>query len=193
MAELYIARQEAMGGFEKAVVLKVLQPRYARNPRVVTMFLDEARLAAKLNHATIVHVYDVADDGGMKYIAMEYIHGETVADIVKRGLAQGNYLPMEHAVHIAAETAAGWPTRTSGASPTVTSGGSFTATFRRRTSWSPMKARRSSSISASRERRTSCARKRGVLPGRRLTCPRNRCEGRGRPPFGHLLPGHHPL
>ncbi len=107
MAELYIARQEAMGGFEKAVVLKVLQPRYARNPRVVTMFLDEARLAAKLNHATIVHVYDVADDAGMKYIAMEYIHGETIADIVKRGLAQGNYLPMEHAVHIATETAAG--------------------------------------------------------------------------------------
>lgn len=107
MAELYIARQEAMGGFEKPVVLKILQPRYARNPRVVTMFLDEARLAAKLNHASIVHVYDVADDGGMKYIAMEYIHGETVADIVKRGLAVDKYLPLEHAVYIGSETAAG--------------------------------------------------------------------------------------
>ncbi len=50
MAELFIAKQEAMGGFEKPVVLKLLQPRYAENPRVVTMFLDEARLAAKLNH-----------------------------------------------------------------------------------------------------------------------------------------------
>jgi serine/threonine-protein kinase len=107
MAELYIARQESMGGFEKPVVLKVLQPRYARNPRVVTMFLDEARLAAKLNHASIVHVYDVADDGGLKYIAMEYIHGETVADIVKRGLAVGKYIPLEHAVYLASETAAG--------------------------------------------------------------------------------------
>ena len=107
MAELYIARQEAMGGFEKPVVLKVLQPRYARNPRVVSMFLDEARLAAKLNHASIVHVYDVADEAGMKYIAMEYIHGETVADIVKRGLAVNKYLPLEHAVYIASETAAG--------------------------------------------------------------------------------------
>jgi serine/threonine-protein kinase len=107
MAELYIARQESMGGFEKPVVLKVLQPRYARNPRVVTMFLDEARLAAKLNHASIVHVYDVADDGGLKYIAMEYIHGETVADIVKRGLAVNKYIPLEHAVYIASETAAG--------------------------------------------------------------------------------------
>ena len=107
MAELFIAQQEAMGGFEKPVVLKLLQPRYAENPRVVTMFLDEARLAAKLNHPSIVHVYDVADEGGMKYIAMEYIHGETVADIVKRGLAVNNYLPLEHAVHIVRQTAAG--------------------------------------------------------------------------------------
>src|SRR3954453_11411468 len=57
MAELYIARQQAMGGFEKPVVLKLLQPRYAEKPSVVTMFLDEARLAAKLNHPSIVHVY----------------------------------------------------------------------------------------------------------------------------------------
>jgi serine/threonine protein kinase len=107
MAELFIAKQEAMGGFEKQVVLKLLQPRYAENPRVVSMFLDEARLAAKLNHPAIVHLYDVAEDGGLKYIAMEYIHGETVADIVKRGLAVNNYLPLEHAVHVVRQTAAG--------------------------------------------------------------------------------------
>jgi hypothetical protein len=107
MAELFIAKQEAMGGFEKQVVLKLLQPRYAENPRVVAMFLDEARLAAKLNHPSIVHLYDVADEGGMKYIAMEYIHGETVADIVKRGLAVDKYLPLEHAVHVIRQSAAG--------------------------------------------------------------------------------------
>jgi serine/threonine protein kinase len=107
MAELFIAKQEAMGGFEKPVVLKLLQPRYAENPRVVSMFLDEARLAAKLNHPSIVHLYDVAEDGGLKYIAMEYIHGETIADIVKRGLAVNNYLPLEHAVHVVRQSAAG--------------------------------------------------------------------------------------
>jgi serine/threonine protein kinase len=107
MAELYIARQEAMGGFEKEIVVKILQPRYAENPRVVQMFLDEARLAAKLNHQSIVHVYDVAEDGGLKYIAMEYIRGETLTEIVKHGLAAGKYLPLEHAVHIVRQTAAG--------------------------------------------------------------------------------------
>jgi len=107
MAELYIARQESVGGFEKPVVLKILQPRYAQNPRVVTMFLDEARLAAKLNHPSIVNVYDVAEEQGLKYIAMEYIHGETVADIVKRGLAVDRYLPLEHAIHVVSQAAAG--------------------------------------------------------------------------------------
>jgi hypothetical protein len=107
MAELFIARQEAMGGFEKEVVVKILQPRYAENPRVVQMFLDEARLAAKLNHQSIVHVYDVAEDGGLKYIAMEYIRGETLTEIVRRGLAAKKYIPLEHAVHIVRQTAAG--------------------------------------------------------------------------------------
>ena len=107
MAELFVARQEAVGGFEKELVLKMLQERYAQNPRVVEMFLDEARLAAKLNHQNIVHVYDVDEADGVRYIAMEYIHGETVTDIVRRSIAQGAFLPLEHAVHIIGETAAG--------------------------------------------------------------------------------------
>ena len=107
MAELYIARQEAVGGFEKNLVVKVLQSRYAQHPRVVAMFLDEARLAAKLNHPSIVHVYDVAEEDGSKFIAMEYIHGETLTDIIKRGVEVGTFLPMEHAVHIVSQVAAG--------------------------------------------------------------------------------------
>ena len=107
MAELYVARQQAVGGFEKQLVLKVLQPRYADNPRVVEMFLDEARLAAKLNHPSIVHVYDVAEADGLKFIAMEHIHGETLIDIIRRGVAVGNYLPLEHGLHIISQAAAG--------------------------------------------------------------------------------------
>src|SRR5450432_3349986 len=103
MAELFIARQEAAGGFEKDLVLKMLQDKYAQNPRVLGMFLDEARLAAKLNHQNIVHVYDVNEADGVRYIAMEYIHGETVTDIVRRAIARGGFLPLEHAVQIVAE------------------------------------------------------------------------------------------
>ena len=107
MAELYIARQVAAGGFEKDLVLKMLQEKYASNPRVLGMFLDEARLAAKLNHQNIVHVYDVNEADGLRYIAMEYIHGETVTDIVRRAIARGGFLPLEHAVQIVADAAAG--------------------------------------------------------------------------------------
>jgi len=107
MAELFIAKQEAVGGFEKDLVLKMLQERYARNARVVEMFLDEARLAAKLNHQNIVHVYDVDEADGVRYIAMEYIHGETLTDIIRRSIARQAFLPLEHALHIVAETAAG--------------------------------------------------------------------------------------
>ncbi|HEX2659541.1 MAG TPA: serine/threonine-protein kinase [Polyangia bacterium] len=107
MAELYIARQEAVGGFEKNLVVKMLQEKYAKNPRVLEMFLDEARLAAKLNHQNIVHVYDVDKTEDTHYIAMEYIHGETVTDIVRRSIARGEFLPLEHAVQIVADTAAG--------------------------------------------------------------------------------------
>jgi serine/threonine protein kinase len=107
MAELFIARQEAVGGFEKDLVVKMLQERYATNSRVLGMFLDEARLAAKLNHQNIVHVYDVDQADGIHYIAMEYIHGETVTDIVRRSIANGGFLPLEHAIQIVADTAAG--------------------------------------------------------------------------------------
>ena len=107
MTDLYIARQQAVGGFEKRLVIKALQARYARNPGLVRMFLDEARLAAKLNHPSIVHVYDVAEAKGKKFIAMEYIQGGTLSDVIRRGVAVGNFLPLDHALHIVGQIAAG--------------------------------------------------------------------------------------
>jgi len=59
MAEIYLARQAAMAGFEKEIVIKRLSPELADDPRIVEMFLDEARIGARLNHPNIVHVYDV--------------------------------------------------------------------------------------------------------------------------------------
>jgi serine/threonine protein kinase len=107
MVDLYIARQEAVGGFERRLVIKALQERYARQPRLVRLFLDEARLAAKLNHPSIVHVYDVGEAKGKKFIAMEYIQGGTLTDVIKRGVEVGNFLPIEHALHIVGQVAAG--------------------------------------------------------------------------------------
>ena len=107
MAEIYLARQAAMAGFEKEVVIKRLRTELADDPRIVEMFLDEARIGALLNHPNIVHVYDVDEHDGIPYIAMEYIVGEELNELCRRGIAHGRFLPLEHAVELIRQAAAG--------------------------------------------------------------------------------------
>jgi tRNA A-37 threonylcarbamoyl transferase component Bud32 len=107
MAEIYLARQAAMAGFEKEVVIKRLRAELADDPRIVEMFLDEARIGALLNHPNIVHVYDVDEHDGIPYIAMEYIIGEELNELCRRGLAHDRFLPLEHAVELIRQAAAG--------------------------------------------------------------------------------------
>ncbi len=107
MAEIYLARQAAMAGFEKLVVIKRLRAEHAADPRVVEMFLDEARIGALLNHPNIVHVYDVDEHDGIPYIAMEHIVGEELNDLCRRGIEHASFLPLEHAVELMRQAAAG--------------------------------------------------------------------------------------
>jgi serine/threonine protein kinase len=107
MAEIYLARQAAMAGFEKEIVIKRLRAELADDPRVVEMFLDEAKIGAVLNHPNIVHVYDVDEHDGIPYIAMEYIIGEELNELCRRGIAHGRFLPLEHAVELMRQAAAG--------------------------------------------------------------------------------------
>jgi len=120
MAEIYLARQAPgwggrgsataagpMAGFEKEVVIKRLRAELADDPRVVDMFLDEAKIGAQLNHPNIVHVYDVDEHGGIPYIAMEYIVGEELNELCRRGIAHDRFLPLEHAVELIRQAAAG--------------------------------------------------------------------------------------
>src|SRR4051812_30147117 len=88
MAEIFLARYQAPGlhGFDKPVVLKVLQQRWADHPEVVAMFQREARLGAELHHPAVVEVYDAGEAEGLRYIVMEHIEGRTVADLVLRSL-----------------------------------------------------------------------------------------------------------
>jgi serine/threonine protein kinase len=107
MAEIYLARQGAMAGFEKEVVIKRLRQELADDPRIIEMFLDEAKIGAQLNHPNIVHVYDVDEHDGIPYIAMEYIIGEELNELCRRGIAHGRFLPLEHAVELIRQAAAG--------------------------------------------------------------------------------------
>src|SRR3954451_25471895 len=74
---------------DRPVALKRLADNLARDDELHARFLREARLAARLSHPNIVRVYDVGDDGGVPFIAMEYVEGETVADLLaRRGVLQ---------------------------------------------------------------------------------------------------------
>ena len=104
MAELLLAKSEGPHGFAKQVVLKRIHPHLADDPGFVEMFLDEARLAAQLDHPNVVSVFDLGDGDDGTFFAMEYLRG---ADVRRLLAAAGGRLPLEHAVAIAAGTAAG--------------------------------------------------------------------------------------
>src|SRR5687767_1382488 len=72
MAEIFLARQAGLEGFEKPVVIKRIRSHLAKQPSFVKMFLNEAKLAAQLNHPNIVQIYDLGRIGESYFIAMEY-------------------------------------------------------------------------------------------------------------------------
>ncbi len=98
MAQIHLARQRGIEGFERLVVLKLIHPHLSDEERFVEMFLDEARIAARLNHPNVVQIYDFGKDGDEYFIAMEYLEGESLGIIVKAGLESET--PMDQ--HIAA-------------------------------------------------------------------------------------------
>ena len=107
MAQIYLARIAGAGAFERHVVLKTILPERASDHRFVTMFLDEAKLAATLNHQNIAQVYDVDQSEGNYFMAMEYVHGENVRAILETTLHRTWTIPNELAIHIVGGAAAG--------------------------------------------------------------------------------------
>ena len=107
MAQIYLARQSGLGSFERHVVLKTILRERASDQRFVMMFLDEAKLAATLNHQNVAQVYEVDQADGAYFMAMEYVHGENARAILETTLRRGWTVPLELAVMIISGAAAG--------------------------------------------------------------------------------------
>jgi eukaryotic-like serine/threonine-protein kinase len=107
MAQIYLARQSGLGAFERHVVLKTILRERAQDHRFVTMFLDEAKLSATLNHQNIAQVYEVDQADGAYFMAMEYVHGENARALLETTLRRGWTIPLELAVMIVSGAAAG--------------------------------------------------------------------------------------
>lgn len=101
MAEVYLARRGGPHGFQKFVAVKRILPQYARDPDFVAMFIDEARVCARLGHPNIVQVFDFGEQDGELYMAMEYVDGTTGARLIRAAAAQGEDIPLDVCLHTA--------------------------------------------------------------------------------------------
>ncbi len=107
MAELFLARTSGIEGFEKMVVLKRILPHMSDNETFVGMFLDEARLAANLEHSNIVNVYDIGKDGNDYFFTMAYLHGEDLNALLRTTAQAGLRVPLPEALYIMRGVCAG--------------------------------------------------------------------------------------
>jgi TonB family protein len=106
MAEVWKARMRGVEGFQKIVAIKKILPHLSDNQDFIEMFVDEAKLAAQLNHNNIIHIYDLGKIQSSYYIAMEYIDGHDLKTILRRGEERDQPMQVELALFIASKIAA---------------------------------------------------------------------------------------
>jgi serine/threonine-protein kinase len=98
MANVYAAVMRGRGDFRMLVVLKIPHDFVARDPELLPMFVDEARLAARLNHKNVVQTYEVVDEGAHTVLVMEYLDGYTLGEVVRQASRKGRAFPL--AMHL---------------------------------------------------------------------------------------------
>ncbi|MBS2021571.1 MAG: protein kinase [Deltaproteobacteria bacterium] len=97
MAEVFVAKAFGVEGFERLLAIKKILPTMGEDAEFNTMFVDEARIAVQLSHANIVQVLDLGKHDDSLYIAMEYISGRDVRQLMERFRKRGRPLPVPQA------------------------------------------------------------------------------------------------
>ncbi|CAN5687938.1 hypothetical protein BH11MYX1_BH11MYX1_01420 [soil metagenome] len=106
MAEVFLAKQVGIGGFEKPVALKRIQRQLLESRHLaIDMFLNEAKIAGRLMHPNIVQVLDVGEVNGALYLAMEYVRGKDLREVIKRLRALGEAMSLGDACFVVHEVA----------------------------------------------------------------------------------------
>lgn len=107
MAEIFLARTRGFGGFEKRLVVKRLHDEYADDDSFVRMLIDEARITAQLQHANIVQVFDLGTERDQVFMAMEYVEGKDLFQVLRELHRRELHMPLEAACYIVAEACLG--------------------------------------------------------------------------------------
>jgi serine/threonine-protein kinase len=104
MATVHIGRLLGPVGFARTIAIKRLHPQYAKDPEFVSMFLDEARLAARIQHPNVCATLDVVATQGELFLVMEYLQGETLSRMIRAMRNRGEHIEPRIAVSIVAQT-----------------------------------------------------------------------------------------
>jgi serine/threonine-protein kinase len=112
MARVWAARQQGHRGFTKIVAIKTILPALTSDPSFEAMFLDEARVAAGVHHPNVCQIFDLGEEAGVLYLAMEWVNGESLARILKPPIKgdpkrEAQRLNARIAARIVADAAAG--------------------------------------------------------------------------------------
>src|SRR5688572_33091334 len=107
MAEVFRGVAESIQGFKKSVAIKRILPNLTKNKKFVSMFLDEARLSLHLQHANIVHVFDIGIADTSYFIVMEFVDGVNLKALVEHAKRQGRRMKVAHVLWIISEICKG--------------------------------------------------------------------------------------
>jgi len=107
MAQLYRAKIIGVEGFEKFIAIKQILPHLAHEGELITSFIDEAKLAALLNHQNVVQIYDFGSMENSYFITMEFLYGKDLRAVIAKAREKGNPVSLENALYLISKVCAG--------------------------------------------------------------------------------------
>jgi serine/threonine protein kinase len=107
MASVWVARLRGKHGFEKLVAIKTILPRYAGDERFRDMFLDEARIASRIEHPNVVQIFDLGEEQDVLYLAMEFVDGDSLSKLNRSCQKRGVTIPTGVILRVLADACAG--------------------------------------------------------------------------------------
>jgi serine/threonine-protein kinase len=107
MASVWVARLRGKHGFEKLLAIKTVLPQYAADPRFQQMFLEEARIAARIEHANVAQIVDVGEQHGITYLVMEWVDGDSLSRLYRALRKKGMTLPLHVLLRVVGDACAG--------------------------------------------------------------------------------------
>jgi serine/threonine-protein kinase len=102
MATIHLGRLLGSAGFSRTVAVKCLHAALTKEPEFVSMLLDEAHLASRVRHPNVVQMIDVVSSDDEVYLVMEYVHGESLAQLTRRANERGERMPVPVVVSVIA-------------------------------------------------------------------------------------------